>query len=82
MNTLQDLQLETGERAKCIAGYPHKGTLIIECIKDFDTAPNPSHIIDNVYQYVKVIDGGKYGALTSHWVSSSWTKNVYSNQFN
>ena len=74
---LQELQMEVGERAKCVAGYPHKSTLIIECIKDFDSAPNDDHIIDNVYQYVKVIDGGQYGALTSHWISSKWTSNVY-----
>jgi hypothetical protein len=74
---LQELQMEVGERAKCIAGYPHKSTLIIQCIKDFDSAPDSDHIINNVYQYVKVIDGGKYGALTSHWISSNWTSNVY-----
>jgi len=77
--TLQELELEVGERAKCVAGYPHKGTLIIECIKDFDSAPNSDHIINNERVYVKIIDGGKYGAMTSHWISSQWTKNVYSN---
>lgn len=71
---LQNLKLEIGERAICIAGYPKKGKLIIEAKKDFFDAKNSDHIIDNPYDYVKVVDGGKFGALTSHWISSNWEK--------
>jgi hypothetical protein len=70
--TIQDLQMEIGERAICKAGYPHKSTLVVECIKDFDSAPNQDDIVNNPFTYVKIVDGGKYGALTSHWISSNW----------
>lgn len=73
---LQKLQLEQGERAKCVAGYPHKSKLIVECIKDFDTAPNNDDIVNNPFTYVKVVDGGKYGVLTSHWISGGWTTDI------
>lgn len=77
--TLQQLDLTVGERAKCSAGYPTKGTIIIECIKDFDTAPNSDDIINNPYTYITLVDTGRFGALTSHFISSAWTDEVWIN---
>lgn len=75
---LQELDLEIGERATCTAGYPHKGTIVIECIKDFNSPKMFSKewddIINNPYSYIRIIDRGKYGALTSHYISSNWKK--------
>lgn len=71
---IQALGLEVGERATCTAGYPHKGTIIVECIKDFDTATGPSEIVNNPYDYIKIVDRGRFGALTSHFISASWKK--------
>ena len=77
-NGLQDLDLEIGERAMCAAGYPYKGTVIVECIKDFCSpelwSKEWDNIINNPFNYIKVIDGGQFGILTSHFISSSWIK--------
>lgn len=76
--TIQELNLKVGEKASCTAGYPSKGTVVVECIKDFG---NPTvwnaqwdDIINNPYDYVKIVDNGLHGALTSHWISGSWNK--------
>lgn len=69
---LQALDLVKGERATCTAGYPHKGTVIVECIKDFDTASNSDDIVNNVRTYVKIVDRGQFGLLTSHMISANW----------
>lgn len=69
MNILQNLDLTTGDKSRCIAGYPHKQMVVIECIKDFDTAINTDDIINNPYDYINVITGQ---LLTSHLISSNW----------
>lgn len=83
---LQGLNLKIGERAKCIAGFPHKSTLIVECIKDFnlnydskkesynDFMKRSDDVVNNPYNYVKIVDKDQFGALTSHWISSNWNK--------
>lgn len=71
---LQSLNLKVGQKAGCTAGYPHRGTIIVECIKNFSEAPDSSDIIDNPFIYVKVVDNGRFGELTSHWISSNWYK--------
>jgi hypothetical protein len=68
---IQDLNLSVGERAICTAGYPSKSTVIIECIKDFDTAKNSDEIVNNPHDFIKVVNKGKFG-LTSHIISSNW----------
>jgi hypothetical protein len=70
----QDLQLEVGQRAICTAGYPHKGTVVVECIKDFCEAADTSDIVNSPYKYIKVYNSGKYGLLTSHLISCNWVK--------
>lgn len=76
--SLQELDLEIGERAMCEAGYPHKGRIVVECIKDFNSPEIWSRewddIVNNPWTYIKVIDGGQFGVLTSHFISSHWIK--------
>lgn len=69
----QNLNLEIGEQAKCTAGYPHKSTVIVECIKDFSQAPSLDHIINNSQEYVKVVKYGLIGLSTSHLISDNWS---------
>jgi hypothetical protein len=71
---IQDLDLKLGQKARCIAGYPYKGTINVQCIKNFSEAPEPDDIVNNPYNYIKVIDNGRFGALTSHFISSNWIK--------
>jgi hypothetical protein len=70
--TIQSLDLSVGERATCTAGYPNKATIIVECIKDFSEAKNSDEIINNPRTFIKVVDSGKFGLLTSHLISSNW----------
>jgi hypothetical protein len=69
---LEELNLSIGERAKCKAGYPRKSTVIVECKNDFSEAQDYDHIINNSSYYIKTVDGGEYGLLTSHLISSKW----------
>jgi hypothetical protein len=71
---IQDLKLKVGQKARCTAGYPHSGTITVVCIKDFSEARNPDDIVNNPFNYIKVIDNGRFGALTSHFISSNWNK--------
>jgi len=71
---LQELNLTVGQKAICTAGYPHKGTIVVKCIKDFNSASNFDDIINNPYNYIVVVDNGRFGALTSHFISASWNK--------
>lgn len=71
---LQDLKLKVGQKATCTAGYPHSGTIVVQCIKDFSEAKKSINIIDNPLDYIKVIDNGRFGALTSHYISCNWNK--------
>lgn len=70
--TIQDLKLKVGQKARCTAGYPHSGTITVECIKNFSDAKNSDDIVNNPYDYIKIVDNGRYGALTSHFISSNW----------
>ena len=70
MAQFQDLKLKVDEMAQCNAGYPKKSLLIVKCIKDFDNKTT----VDNPRDYIKFVDTGKYGILTSHWISSDWKK--------
>lgn len=76
MQMLQALDLKIGQRAICTAGYPHKCTIVIECIKDFGNPPffSPAwdNIIDNYSEYLRIIDQGQFGVLTSHFISANW----------
>ena len=72
--TIQELNLKIGEKARCTAGYPHKGTITVECIKNFSDAERSIDIVDNPFTYIKVIDNGRFGALTSHFISINWNK--------
>lgn len=69
---IQDLKLKVGQKARCTAGYPHPGTITVECIKNFSDAKNSDDIVNNPYDYIKIVDNGRYGALTSHFISSNW----------
>lgn len=71
---IQDLNLKVGQKARCTAGYPKQSTIVVECIQDFSTAKNSDEIVNNPYDYIKVIDNGRFGALTSHFISSNWNK--------
>lgn len=70
----QELNLKVGAKATCSAG-PRQGVVIVECIKDFNySVDNAATIIDNASSFVKVIDGGLFGILTSHYISKNWIK--------
>lgn len=70
---IQDLNLKEGETATCTAGYPHKGTVHVRCIKDFDKAKDKDEIVNNPHRYVNIISVGRFGLLTSHLISSNWS---------
>jgi hypothetical protein len=71
---IQELNLQVGQKARCTAGYPKLGTIVVQCIKNFSEAKNATDIVDNPYDYIKVIDNGRFGALTSHFISCNWNK--------
>lgn len=66
---LQELNLVVGDNARCVAGYPHKQMVVVECIKDFSEAKNSDDIINNTSQFIKTVQGC---LLTSHCISSNW----------
>ena len=68
----QSLNLEIGERASCEAGYPRKSLAVVECIKDFDTAPSLDYIFNNYNEFIKVVHYGSIGVSTSHLISGNW----------
>ena len=68
--TFQELDLVVGERASCVAGYPRKEKVTVECVKDFDAQDNAVDIINNSNNYIKVIHGT---ITTSHLICSNWT---------
>lgn len=72
MKTFQELNLSIGERASNRSAYPRKSLVVVECIKDFNSAPDSDHVINNASSYVKVIHYGLIGLSTSHLISSSW----------
>lgn len=71
---IQNLNLKVGQKATCTAGYPHSGTITVQCIKDFSEAKESDDIVNNPNTYIKVVDQGRFGALTSHYISSNWYK--------
>lgn len=71
---IQELNLEIGQKARCTAGYPKPCTIVVQCVKNFSDAKNSTEIVDNPYDYIKVIDNGRFVALTSHYISCNWYK--------
>jgi len=66
------LDLTVGERASNDNTYPKKSLVVIECTKDFDTAPDKDYLINNATEFVKVVENGLIGLSTSHLISSNW----------
>jgi hypothetical protein len=72
LTSFQSLNLEVGERASCEAGFPRKSLVVVECIKDFDTAINNDYLVNNHGEFVKVVHYGIIGISTSHLISYNW----------
>ncbi len=70
---LQELNLKIGEQAICSAGKPRKSSIIVACIKDFDTATYEGDVTNNPYNFVRVTASAN-GAFAAHWVSAEWVK--------
>lgn len=69
-----ELKLIKKERAICIAGYPNKALVVVECIKDFNKAKNSDDLINNPKEFIKIVHSNGYGLLTSHMISNNWEK--------